>query len=83
MDSTLELLEKALKKKRAAAWARELGISSAAITQAKKRGNLSPVIAGSLAINLGENAQHWIAIAAIEAERASPLKDQMLQALLL
>lgn len=82
METTIELLNKALAIKHASAWARELGITPAAITRARQRGNLSPVIAGNLAIDLGEDAQKWIAIAALEAERSNPLQERLRQTLL-
>lgn len=74
MPSTLELLSAALKKQRAAQWCRELNITEAALSTAKKRGRLSPTLAGSFAIKLGENPIFWSAVAAYEAEPESPLK---------
>lgn len=73
MNTTMDLLEKALKVKRASHWADELELSNATFTMASKRGRLSPTIAGNLAIKLGENPEHWMAIAAMEAEPDSPL----------
>lgn len=69
MTTTIELLDKALKKKHAAAWARDLNLTRATFSMAKKQGRLSPVLAGNLAIELGENPMEWIATAALEAER--------------
>ena len=77
MTSTIQLLEKALQSKRAADWCRDLNISTAAFAQAKKRGRLSPLLAGNIAIDLGENPDHWMAVAAMEAERESPLRDRL------
>lgn len=77
MKNTMALLEKALNKKTASAWARDLNITPGALTNAKQRGRLSPTLAGNLAINLGENAEHWIAIAAIEAEPASEQLERL------
>ncbi len=71
MASTMELYEKALKKQRAAAWARTFNLTPSAFSQAKKQGRLSPVLAGNLAIELGEDPVEWVAIAALEAERDS------------
>ena len=82
MNQTSLLLERALKKKNAAAWCRELNISRSTFSMAKKKGQLSPALAGCLAMKLGEDRNHWIALAAIETEREGPLKEQMLQALL-
>jgi hypothetical protein len=73
MPNTMQLLDQALQKQRASVWARELNLTDSAITQAKKRGRLSPVLAGNLAIKLGENPEHWIAVAALEAEPESEL----------
>lgn len=71
MTSTFELLEKALQKKHAAAWARDLNMTRAAFTMAKRQGRLSPVLAGNIAAALGENPVEWIAVAALETERES------------
>lgn len=74
MQTTMNLLEKALKVQRAAAWARDLNITEGAISVARKRGRLSPTLAGTLAEKLHEDAIQWTAVAAMEAEPESPLK---------
>lgn len=73
MPNTLELLNKALEVKRAAQWCKDLNLDLSTLSTAKKRGRLSPVLAGNLAMKLGENPEHWIAIAALEAEPDSEL----------
>lgn len=78
MQNTMDLLNKALSVKRASRWSEELDIDVSTIPQAKKRHRLSPTLAGSLAIKLGENPIHWIAIAAMEAEPESGYKRQLL-----
>lgn len=80
MHTTMELLTKALDVKRASHWCRELNLTNAALTQARKRGRLSPTLAGNLAIKLGENPERWIAIAALEAEPKSSLLDSLKEA---
>lgn len=77
MQTTMDLFEKALTKQHAAAWAREFNMTPAAISIAKRQRRLSPVLAGNLAIKLGENPEHWMAIAAMEAEPESPLLNQL------
>lgn len=77
MTKTIELLDKALKNKNASAWAREFNIDRSTLSQAKRVGRLSPALAGNLAIELGENVEHWMAIAAFEAEKESPLLDRL------
>ena len=77
MTKTLELLDKALKTQSASEWSRRYNLTPATFTNAKTRGRLSPALAGNLAIDLGEDAQHWMAIAAIEAERESPLLERL------
>jgi len=77
MGNTMQLLTKALEVKRASRWSEELDIDVSTIAQAKKRGRLSPTLAGALAIELGESASEWIAIAAIEAEKNSPLLERL------
>jgi hypothetical protein len=79
MKSTLDLLSKALKTHTASDWARTFEISPSAITNARQRGRLSPVMAGNFAIKLGEDATQWIAIAALEAEPESDYKRALLR----
>ncbi|MGN8005762.1 hypothetical protein ACTJKQ_21460 [Acidovorax sp. 22279] len=73
MQNTMELFSKALEIKHASAWAREFNITPEAFSMAKKQGRLSPVLAGNIAIELGEDPEHWIAVAAIEATKDSEL----------
>jgi len=75
MNKTTELLKKALEIKKAAEWCRQMNISEAALSLARKRGRLSPTLAGQFALALGEDPIRWTAIAAIEAEPESPLLD--------
>lgn len=77
MSETLELLARALAMKSASAWAHELNMTPGAITNAKTRGRLSPTLAGNLAMKLGESPEHWIAVAALEAEPDSTLLQRL------
>ena len=67
MGTTIELFEKALEKQSAAAWARQFNLDRSTFSHVKKQGRLSPVLAGNFAIELGENPEHWISVAALEA----------------
>ena len=77
MNTTMELFEKALTIQRAADWAREFNLTRGALSIAKKQRRLSPVLAGNFAIKLGENPEHWIAVAALEAEPDSTLLQRL------
>lgn len=77
MQSTMQLFEKAMTVNNAAGWANTLNITRQTFSNAKKAGRLSPALAGNLAIELGEDAEHWIAVAAIEAEKKSPLLERL------
>lgn len=79
MQTTMELLDAALKKKNSTEWAIQLKLSGNALRTAKHRGNLSPAIAGALAEELGEDPQKWIVIAALESERESACKTRMVK----
>jgi len=81
MPSTMSLLEKALTVKRAAAWARELNLTESAFSKARERGRLSPTLASVIALELGEDAQRWGYVAALEAEPESPLRTRLIKAL--
>lgn len=78
MLNTLQLLEKAERVKSIPEWVRELKLSRNALNNAKSRGHLSPAIAGSIAEKLGENVDRWIVIAALESEKSSACKENML-----
>jgi hypothetical protein len=77
MQNTMELLSKALDVKRAARWTEELNLDASTICQAKKRGRLSPALAGNFAMKLGESPEKWICIAAMEAEPESTLLETL------
>lgn len=81
MQTTMNLLEKALESHPAAYWHERLRLSRNALHSAKHRGNLSPAIAGALAEELGEDSKKWIVIAALESERESACKARMVRKL--
>lgn len=80
MQTTMDLFEKALTIQRAADWAREFNLTRGALSIAKKQRRLSPVLAGNFAMKLGENTEHWIAVAALEAEPKSELLERLKKA---
>jgi plasmid maintenance system antidote protein VapI len=74
MHTTMDLLAKAMSppyELTEADWCRELDISRTTLSVAKLRGKLSPVVAGNLARLIGEDVEHWIAVAALEAQPAT------------
>ena len=77
MRKSIELLQEALEKKTVSEWARTLKIVPSTLTNARRKGQLSPALAGNLAIELGEPTERWIAIAALEAEKESPLTERL------
>jgi hypothetical protein len=84
MESTIQLLDKALSSVRQTdpkaserSFSKQLGLSPAALSVARHRGNLSPIAAGQVALLLGENVEHWMAVAAIEAEPKSRATEQL------
>lgn len=77
MPHTIDLLEKALAKQKAASWCRQFNITEAAISTAKKRGRLSPTLAGVFAMEMGADPVYWTAVAAAEAEPPGPLRDRL------
>lgn len=79
MQTTMNLLERALEQKSAQEWHKKLGLSRNAFHTAKIREHLSPAIAGALADEMGEDAKEWIVIAALESERASSCKEKMVK----
>ncbi|GGH53766.1 hypothetical protein GCM10010975_09670 [Comamonas phosphati] len=79
MQSTIELLEKALSSHPAPYWTKRLNLARNTLGTSKVRGHLSPAIAGALAEEMGEDAQKWMVIAALESEKESACKSRMLR----
>ena len=79
MQSTLNLLDEAIKVQGLSDWAAKLGLSKRALYTARDRGHLSPAIAGALAEELGQDAKEWIVVAALESERDSACKTRMVK----
>lgn len=82
MQSTSELLAKALEKHPAKHWCDLYKIRENTLSTAKKRAHLSPALAGNFALDLGLNVSYWMAIAASETERDNPINQRVKQALL-
>lgn len=82
MQTTAQLLEHALKTRPAKFWCDRYYIRESTISTAKKRGRLSPVLAGNLAYDLGEDVTKWMAIAATETERGTPMSERLRDLLL-
>ncbi|VTY21926.1 Uncharacterised protein [Xylophilus ampelinus] len=81
MQTTMHLLQRALAVQNQARWADALDLSDATLSQAKKRGRLSPTIAGAMAAELGEDPAAWISVAALEAEPDTATKRTLLKRL--
>lgn len=81
MQTTMSLLDTATAIKDLSAWADDLGLSKRVLYTAKYREHLSPAVAGALAERLGEDVERWIVIAALESEKDSACKTQMVRRL--
>ncbi|ATA56532.1 hypothetical protein CKY39_27320 [Variovorax boronicumulans] len=79
MQTTLNLLDAAVKVQGLSDWAARLGLSKRALYTARDRGHLSPAIAGALAEELGQDPKEWIVLAALESERDSACKTRMVK----
>lgn len=78
MQTTMDLLSKALALNPSAyAWCKDLGLSKSTLAVAKHRGRLAPAVAGGIAMKLGVDVEHWIAVAALEAEPESTLLQRL------
>lgn len=79
MPATLELLDKALEVNPSGAfWCKEMHVARTTLSQARTRGRLSPTVAGNLALLLGGDERYWVAIAGLEAEPDTDLRDTLL-----
>lgn len=81
MQSTLNLLERALAVAPMPEWTERLKVHRNALRNAKTSGHLTPVLAGNLALELNEDPAKWITLAVLEGEKASPAKDMLLKRL--
>lgn len=79
MQSTMQLLDKALQMEPLPYWHRELKLERTTLHKSRKHGNLSPAIAGAMAKLLGEPVEKWICIAAMESEKDSACKDLLIK----
>lgn len=77
MQNTSQLLERALNIHPAKFWCDRYYLNQSAFSIAKKRGRLSPVLAGNLAYDLGEDVAKWMAIAATESERETAMSARL------
>jgi DNA-binding Xre family transcriptional regulator len=77
MRTTMELLDKALKKTGVSerALSQQLGLSASNLAVARVRGNVSPIVAGQLAELVGEDLEHWMAVAVVESQPRSRVTD--------
>lgn len=77
MPHTIELLDKALEMRNASQWCKRFNVTRGTITNAKKRGRLSPTLAGVFAMEMGADPIYWAAVAAAEAEPPGPLRERL------
>ena len=82
MNTTKDLLDRALKMQPARRWCERYNLSDQYLSDSKKRGHLSPALAGNIAIDLGEDAKHWIVVAALENERENEINKRLRKRLL-
>lgn len=81
MLRTLDLLDKATAIAPIPTWTKKLNLSRDAISTAKSSGHLTPVIAGALALELGESFEKWTTAAVLEGAKDSPAKRALLKKL--
>lgn len=79
METTMQLLDKALAIEAAPYWHRELKLHRNAISNARQLGHVSPPIAGAMAKLLGEPIEKWICIAALESAKDSACKEMLIR----
>jgi len=69
MEQSITLLDRALQRASHQELAAAIGVNYTALSNSKKIGHLSPVVAGGIAVFLSENVEKWMAVAAIESAR--------------
>lgn len=81
MQSTMTLLKQALEVAPIPTWTAKLHLSRDAISNAKSKGHLTPVIAGAMAAELNEDVATWTTLAVIEGAKDSPAKRALVKKL--
>ena len=82
MQNTITLLDKALSMESAAFWSKKLGLNRKALSNCKWRGQVSPAIAGALALEIDpEHYKDWVMRAVIESEKDSKAVELLKRAL--
>ena len=83
MHTTLDLADEAIAKTGLSerALCRQLGVAPTNISMARRRGNMSPLLAGQLAETLGQNVEHWMAIAVLESTPKSRTSERLARAI--
>ncbi len=77
MQTTQELVAKALDTHPAPYWHKALGVNRNLLHNAKAQGGLSPSVAGAIALELGEDWQAWVITAALESAKQSACTERM------
>ncbi|MDB5965394.1 MAG: hypothetical protein JWQ72_1894 [Polaromonas sp.] len=81
MQTSIRLMERALEGRRYVDLAEEIGVHHTALSNSKRVGHLSPLLAGQIAVFLNEDVPKWMAIAAVECAREGKAKRQLMKAL--
>lgn len=79
MQTTLNLLERALQVRPMPEWTERLHVHRNALRNAREAGHLTPILAGNLALELDEDPTKWITLAVLEGEKSSPAKDHLIR----
>ena len=79
MDASISLLDRAQQAIPLTQLAEEIGVRHTALSNCRKVGHLSPLIAGGIAVFLSENVEHWMAVAAAESAREGKAKRMLLR----
>lgn len=79
MERSITLLNRALERTSATELANTIGVRHSALSNCKKVGQLSPLVAGGIAVFLSENIEHWMAVAATESARAGKAKTLLMK----
>ena len=79
MQTTMNLLDAALRLEAAPYWHRELKLNRNALHNARIQGHLSPPVAGAIAKLMGEPVEKWVCIAALESAKDSACKTMLIK----
>ncbi len=77
MERSIDLLERALTRTTQTELGKHIGVRQTAISNSRRIGHLSPLLAGQIAVFLSEPVSKWMTIAGIESAKKGKARTML------